>query len=115
MPGSLQELEVFFFQIKALGVSCQLRERGQLSQQRERGTQTEERVDGDLDPARTRGEEREIVKGGPILVKNNLKGEGKKEEGEVVEMGKRRSSELGRKVTLSKSFSRLLSFRRVKK
>ena len=53
-----------------------------------------------------------MVKGG--LVKNSREGEEKEEE-EVVIKGRRRSSELSRKVTLSKSFSRLLSFRRVKK
>jgi len=93
-------------QMKALGASTS-------SQLRERGTQTEEgRINGDLDSARKRGEEREMVKGG--LVKNNREGEEKEEE-EVVIKGRRRSRELSRKVTLSKSFSRLLSFRRVKK
>ena len=92
--------------MKALGASTS-------SQLRERGTQTEEgRINGDLDSARKRGEEREMVKGG--LVKNNREGEEKEEE-EVVIKGRRRSSELSRKVTPSKSFSRLLSFRRVKK
>ena len=93
--------------MKALGASTS-------SQLRERGTQTEEgRINGDLDSARKRGEEREMVKGG--LVKNSREGEEEEEEEEVVIKGRRRSSELSRKVTLSKSFSRLLSFRRVKK
>ena len=96
----------FSFQMKALGASTS-------SQVHERGTQTEEgRVGGDLDPARKGGGKFEMVKGG--LVKNNREGEVKKEEVETVK-GRRGSSELGRKVTLSKSFSRLLSFRRVKK
>ena len=91
--------------MKAFGASTS-------SQLRERGTQTEEgRADGDLDLARTRREEREMVKGGHV--KNNREGEEKEEE--VVVKGGRRSSDLGRKVTLSKSFSRLLSFRRIKK
>ena len=56
---------------------------------------------------RKEGEEGEMVKEGlVVLVKN--KGEGEQEV-------KRRSSDLGRKLTLSKSFSRLLSFRRAKK
>ena len=92
--------------MKAFGASTS-------SQLRERGTQTEEgRADGDLDLARTRREEREMVKGG--LVKNNREGDDKGEEVVVIK-GRRGSSELSRKVTLSNSFSRLLSFRRVKK
>ena len=84
------------------------------SEHRERGTQTEGRVDDGLEQRSRRGEggeEGEMANGGLlVLVKN--KGEGEKEEGEMV---KRRNGDLGRKLNLSKSFSRLLSFRRVKK
>ena len=55
------------------------------------------------------GEEGEMVNGGLLVL---VKNKGEQEEGEMV---KRRSSDLGRKLNLSKSFSRLLSFRRVKK
>ena len=77
-----------------------------VSEHRERGTQTEERVEEDSEQG---GEEGEVVKGGLVVL---VKNKGEEKEGVVV---KRRSSDLSRKITLSKSFSRLLSFRRVKK
>ena len=83
-----------------------------VSELRERGTQTEERVEDGLEQGAARelaGEEGEMVNGGLLVL---VKNKGEQEEVEVV---KRRSSDLGRKITLSKSFSRLLSFRRVKK
>ena len=93
----------YSFQTKALA-----------SKVHERGTQTEERAEDGLEQGtikRKEGEEGEMVKEGlVVLVKN--KGEGEQEEEEMV---KRMSSDLGRKITLSKSFSRLLSFRRAKK
>ena len=83
-----------------------------VSEHRERGTQTEGKVDDGLEQEARRmegGEEGEMVNGGLLVL---VKNKGEQEEGEMV---KRRSSDLGRKLNLSKSFSRLLSFRRVKK
>ena len=75
-----------------------------VSQQRERGTQTEtQRVNGDL--GQKNGEKEEVVKGALV------KARGGELDGEKGSYG----SDLGRKLTLSKSFSRLLSFRKVKK
>ena len=83
-----------FFQINAL-----------VSQQRERGTQTEsQRVNDDL--GQKNGEKEEVVKGALV------KARGGELDGEK---GRSCGSDLGRKLTLSKSFSRLLSFRKVKK
>ena len=101
--------EVFFFQMNGLCAG---------SQQHERGTQTEEKgvnKDWDQQEAKTtrttRGDEPEMVNGGSLLVLVKNKREGNQEEEEMVVKGRRRCST----VTLSKSFSRLLSFRRVKK
>ena len=83
-----------------------------VSEHRERGTQTEGKVDDGLEQEARRmegGEEGEMVNGGLLVL---VKNKGEQEEGVMV---KRRSSDLGRKLNLSKSFSRLLSFRRVKK
>ena len=76
-----------------------------VSEHRERGTQTEERLEEDSEQGG------EVKKSLVVLVKNK----GEKEEQEGVVVVKRRRSDLSRKITLSKSFSRLLSFRRVKK
>jgi len=76
-----------------------------VSQQRERGTQTEtQRVNCDL--GQKNGEKEEVVKGALV------KARGGELDGEK---GRSCGSDLGRKLTLSKSFSRLLSFRKVKK
>ena len=77
-----------------------------VSEHRERGTQTEERLEEDSEQGG------EVVKGGLVVL---VKNKGEKEEQEGVVVVKRRRSDLSRKITLSKSFSRLLSFRRVKK
>ena len=78
-----------------------------VSQQRERGTQTEtQSVNGDLGLGQKNGEKEEVVKGALV------KARGGELDGEK---GRSCGSDLGRKLTLSKSFSRLLSFRKVKK
>merc|ERR1712083_524597 len=75
-----------------------------VSQQRERGTQTEtQRVNDDLGQ---KNGEKEGIKGALV------KARGGELDGEK---GRSCGSDLGRKLTLSKSFSRLLSFRKVKK